>query len=42
MSSTLIGPDLDNNNNKMEKPEVDNVDEDQASILEKRKVDEVE
>ena len=42
MSSTLIGPNLDNNDNKMEKPEVDNVEEDQNSILKKPKVDEVE
>ena len=28
MSPTLFGPELDNNKNEMEKPEVDNVEED--------------
>ena len=37
MLSTLIGPELDNNDNETEKPEVDNVEEDQASVLEKPK-----
>ena len=42
ISSTSIGPELDNYENEMEKPEVDNVEEDQNSILKKPKVDEVE
>ena len=33
---------MGNNGNEMEKIEVDNVEEDQTSILEKPKVDEVE
>ena len=40
--STLIGPNLDNNDNKMENLEFDNVEEHQASVLEKPKVDEFE
>ena len=42
MPSTIIGLELDNNENEMEKPKVDNVEEDQASVLEKPKVDNVE
>ena len=41
MSSTLIGTKLDNDKNEMEKPEVDNVEEKQSSVLEQPKVDEV-
>ena len=41
MSSTFIGPELDNDENEMEKPEVDNVEEEQSSVLEQPKVDEV-
>ena len=42
ISSTSIGPELDNYENEMEKPEVDNVEEVQASVLEQPRVDEVE
>ena len=42
MLSILIGPELDKDDNEMEKPEVDNIEEYQASVLEKAKVDEVE
>ena len=41
MLPTLIGPDLDNDENETKKPEVDNVEEYQASVMEKPKVDEV-
>ena len=33
MLSDLIDPELDNDDNDMEKPKVDNVKEDQASVL---------
>ena len=39
MSSTSIGPELDNNKNETEKPEVQNGEE-QATITEQQKVDE--
>ena len=39
MSSTSIGTELDKNDNEMEKPEVDNVEEYQASVMEKPKFD---
>ena len=40
MSSTSIGPELDNDDNEKEKPEVDKVEEDQASVpLNKKKND---
>ena len=42
MSSTSIGPKLDKNENEMEKSEVGNIEEEQAYILEKLKVDEDE
>ena len=42
MSSTLIGPELDNDYNKIENPEIDNVEEDQAYVLEKPRFYEVE
>ena len=41
MESTSIGPEFDNNENEIEKPEVDNVEEEQSSVLEQTKVDEV-
>ena len=41
-SLTLIIPKLYNNENEMEKPEVDNVEKEQSSVLEKPKNDEVE
>ena len=37
MSSTLIGPEFDNDENEMEEPKVDNVEEDQSSIIFKKK-----
>ena len=37
MSSTLIGTELDKNDNEMGKLEVDNVEGDQASVMEKPK-----
>ena len=40
MSSTLIGPKSENDENKMEEPKVDNVEEDQASDLLKKTKDE--
>ena len=40
MSPTLVGPKLDNDDNETEIPEVGNVKDDQASVMEK-KVDEV-
>ena len=42
MSSTSIFPKLDKNENEIEKPEVQNFEEEQASVLEQPKVDEVE
>ena len=42
MSSTSIGPELDNNENEIEKPEVYNIEEEQDFFLEQPKVDEVE
>ena len=42
MLSTSIGTELDNDENEMEKPEVDNVKEEKSSILEQPKFDEVE
>ena len=33
MLSTLIGPELDNDDNEMEEPKFDNVEEDQASVI---------
>ena len=33
MSSTLISPKLYNDENEMEKPKFDNVEEDQASVI---------
>ena len=33
MSSNLIGPNLENDENEMEEPKVDYVEENQASIL---------
>ena len=41
MPSTLIGADLDKNENEVEKPEVRNVKEKQSSILEEPKFDEL-
>ena len=41
-SLTLIIPKLYNDENEMEKPEVDNVEKEQSSVLEKPKNDEVE
>ena len=40
MQSTLIGPELEKNENEMQEPKVDNVEEDQASILLKKKKNE--
>ena len=37
MLSTLIGPELDNDDNEMEEPKVDNVEEDQSSVIFKEK-----
>ena len=37
MPSTLIGTKLENNDNEMEEPKVDNVEEHQASALLKKK-----
>ena len=42
MYSTSIGPELDNDENEIDKPEGDNVEEEQASVMEQPKVDEVE
>ena len=42
MSSTLIVPELDNNINQNEKPEVQNAEEEQATVLVKQKFDKVE
>ena len=42
MSSNLIGPELDNDDNEMGKLEVDDDEEDQESELEKPKVDKLE
>ena len=42
MLSTLIGPELDNNDNEIGKPEVDNSEENPAYVLGKQKVYEVE
>ena len=33
MSSTLISPDMYNNENEMEKPKSDNVEEEQAFVM---------
>ena len=41
MSSTSIGPKLDNNENETEEPKVGNIEEEQASILEQPTVYEV-
>ena len=37
MSSTFIGPELENNENETEEPKVDNFEEDQGSDLLKEK-----
>ena len=37
MPSTLIGPDLENNENEMEEPKVHSVEENQASVLLEKK-----
>ena len=42
MFSTSIVPKLDNDENEMEKPEFENVEDEQASVLEQPKVNEVE
>ena len=42
MSSTTIVPKLLKNKNEMKETEVENVEEEQASVLEQQKVDEVE
>ena len=42
MSSNLIIPELDNDANEIEKPEVQNAEEEQATVLEQQKVDKVE
>ena len=42
MSSTSIFTKLDKNENEIVKPEVQNFEEEQASVLEQPKVDEVE
>ena len=42
MSSTSIGPELNKNENEMEKYEIESVEEEQASVLEQPKVDEVQ
>ena len=42
MSSTSIVPELDNDLNEIEKPEVQNAEEEQATVLEQPKVDKVE
>ena len=42
MLSSLICADFYNDENEMEKPEVDNVEEYQTSVMKKPKVDEVE
>ena len=41
MLSTSIGPDLDKDENEIEKPEVKNVEEEQATLLEQLKFYEV-
>ena len=33
MSSNLVGPELENDDNEMEDPKVDNFEEDQASVI---------
>ena len=40
MWSTLIGAELDNDNNETEEPRIDNVKEDQASVLLKKNINE--
>ena len=42
MLSTSIAPELDNDVNENEKPEVQNAEEEQATVLEQPKVDKVE
>ena len=42
MSSTSIVPDLDNDVNEIEKPEVQNAKKEQATVLEQPKFDKVE
>ena len=37
MSSTLIGPELEKNDNEMEEQKFDNIEEDQASVILKKK-----
>ena len=38
MVSTAIGPELDNDENEIENPEILNVEEEQATVLEQPKV----
>ena len=40
MWSTSIGAELDNDNNETEEPSIDNVKEDQASVLLKKNINE--
>ena len=40
MWSTSIGAELDNDNNETEEPRIDNVKEDQASVLLKKNINE--
>ena len=40
MWSTSIGAELDNDNNETEEPKIDNVKEDQASVLLKKNINE--
>ena len=42
MSSTSIGPELDNDENEIGKPEVKIFEEEQATFMEQPKVDQVE